>query len=182
MSVLVLVVVLVAARGLAGGGEEELLDEAAAAVAAIGSGPRCTWSPLMVRPPARVIDAEVSGTVEAAETSRLGAGFLDVTIASNPREPLPTGALGILGWYLDALHDRLRGRFGARAPFRLVWHDSAVARERLVAGYDRRPRRTICWACSSRTGSASTSVEQAAGAAYGYGLSLLCEGRRAFPS
>lgn len=45
---------------------------------------------------------------------------------------------GCLGWNLDALDDRLRGRFGARAPFRLVWHDSAVARKHLVAGYDRR--------------------------------------------
>jgi hypothetical protein len=28
-------------------------------------------------------------------------------------------------------------RFGALSPFRLVWHDSAVAREHLVVGYDR---------------------------------------------
>ena len=39
---------------------------------------------------------------------------------------------------LNALDDCLRGEFGARAPFRLVWHDSAVAREHLVVGYDRR--------------------------------------------
>ncbi|PZG04586.1 hypothetical protein C1I95_33155 [Micromonospora craterilacus] len=159
----------------------------------------------------QVIGAGVSGTVEAAEPSRLGAGLLDVTVDSEPREPLPTGVLGILehwyagrpaeknlwagydrglrhhwagvalarrsgepdrpagttyqldgrfvtdiegfycaigeaingpggyfGWNLDALDDCLRGRFGARTPFRLVWHDSAVAREHLVAGYDRR--------------------------------------------
>jgi RNAse (barnase) inhibitor barstar len=160
----------------------------------------------------RVMGAVVSGTVEASEPSRLGAGLLDVTVDSDPQEPLPTGILGILehwhtgrpveknlwasydrelrhhsagaalahqrygvadrpagatydldgrfvtdiegfycaigeaingpagyfGWNLDALVDCLRGRFGARTPFRLVWHDSAVARERLVAGYDRR--------------------------------------------
>ncbi|MEV0971779.1 barstar family protein [Microtetraspora glauca] len=159
----------------------------------------------------RAIDALVSGTVEAGEPSRHGAGLLDVTVDSDPREPLPTGVLGILehwyagrpaeknlwasydgelrhhwagaalahrsntpdrpadttydldgrfvtdiegfycaigeaingpggyfGWNLDALDDCLRGRFGARAPFRLVWHDSAVARKHLVAGYDRR--------------------------------------------
>jgi len=47
------------------------------------------------------------------------------------------GPGGYFGSNLDALDDCLRGRFGARAPFRLVWHDSAVAREHLVAGYDR---------------------------------------------
>ncbi|GID97178.1 barstar family protein [Amorphoplanes digitatis] len=160
----------------------------------------------------QVIDAVVSGTVDAGEPSRLGAGLLDVTIDSDPREPLPLGIVGILehwytgrpgeknlwagydrelrhhwagvalahrsdapdrpagttydldglsvtdiegfycaigeaingpggyfGWNLDALDDCLAGRFGAVAPFRLVWHDSAVAREHLVAGYD--PRR-----------------------------------------
>ncbi|MEU9506006.1 barstar family protein [Micromonospora sp. NPDC048170] len=159
----------------------------------------------------QVIGAVVSGTVDAREPSRLGAGLVDVTVDSDPREPLPLGILGILehwytrrpaeknlwagydrelrhhwagvalahrsdsadrpagttydldgrfvtdiegfycaigeaingpggyfGWNLDALDDCLGGRFGARAPFRLVWHDSAVARERLVAGYDRR--------------------------------------------
>ncbi|WP_346534510.1 barstar family protein [Micromonospora sp. DPT] len=159
----------------------------------------------------RVIGAAVCGTVDAGEPSRLGAGLLDVTVDSDPQEPLPLGILGILehwytgrpaeknlwagydrelrhhwagvalahhsdaadrpagttydldgrfvtdiegfycaigeaingpggyfGWNLDALDDCLAGRFGARAPFRLVWHDSAVARERLVAGYDRR--------------------------------------------
>jgi len=153
----------------------------------------------------------VSGTVEAGEASRFGARLLDVTVDSDPREPLRTGILGILehwhtgrpaeknlwagydrelrhhwagvalahrsggpdrpagttydldgrfvtdiegfccalgeaingpggyfGWNLDALDDCLRGSFGARAPFRLVWHDSAVVREHLVAGYDRR--------------------------------------------
>jgi RNAse (barnase) inhibitor barstar len=158
-----------------------------------------------------VIGAVVSGTVAAGEPSRLGAGLLDVTVDSDPQEPLPTGILGILehwhtgppaqknlwggydrelrhhwagvalahlpsapdrppsttynldgrfvtdiegfycaigeaingpggyfGWNLDALDDCLRGRFGARTPFRLVWHDAAVAREHLVAGYDRR--------------------------------------------
>ncbi|MGW0504092.1 barstar family protein [Micromonospora sp. NPDC003241] len=48
------------------------------------------------------------------------------------------GPGGYFGWNLDALDDCLRGRFGARTPCRLVWHESAVAREHLVAGYDRR--------------------------------------------
>ncbi|WP_233599017.1 barstar family protein [Amycolatopsis sp. WAC 01375] len=48
------------------------------------------------------------------------------------------GPGGYFGWTLDGLDDCLRGRFGAQAPFRLVWHDSAVAREHLVGGYDRR--------------------------------------------
>jgi RNAse (barnase) inhibitor barstar len=158
---------------------------------------------------ARVIGAVISGTVEAGEPSRLGDGLLDVTVASDPREPLPTGVLAVLehwyagrpteknlwsgydrqlrhhwagaalahhsstpdrpasttydldgrfvtdiegfycaigeaingpggyfGWNLDALDDCLRGRFGARTPFRLVWHDSAVARANLGTGYD----------------------------------------------
>ncbi|WP_233579381.1 barstar family protein [Verrucosispora sp. FIM060022] len=48
------------------------------------------------------------------------------------------GPGGYFGWNLDALHDCLRGGFGARTPFRLVWHDSAVARAHLVAGCDGR--------------------------------------------
>lgn len=47
------------------------------------------------------------------------------------------GPGGYFGWNLDALSDCLRSRWGARTPFRLVWHDSAVAREHLVPGYDR---------------------------------------------
>ncbi|WP_239314196.1 barstar family protein, partial [Plantactinospora mayteni] len=159
----------------------------------------------------RVIGAVVSGTVQAGESTSLGAGLLDVTVDSDPREPLPAGVLGILehwytgrpveknlwagydrelrhqwagtalahrsgvpdrpagttyeidgrfvtdiegfycaigeaingpggyfGWNLDALHDCLSGGFGARTPFRLVWHDSTVAREHLVNGYDQR--------------------------------------------
>ncbi|MEV0561010.1 barstar family protein [Dactylosporangium sp. NPDC050588] len=159
----------------------------------------------------RVIGVGVSGTVVASGPSRFGAGLVDVTVDSDPQEPLPTGVLGILerwhtgrpagknlwagydrdlrhhwaglalvhlsgapdrpagttydldgrfvtdiegfycaigeaingpggyfGWNLDALDDCLCGKFGARTPFRLVWHDSAVARAHLVAGYDRR--------------------------------------------
>jgi RNAse (barnase) inhibitor barstar len=48
------------------------------------------------------------------------------------------GPGGYFGWNLDGLNDGLCGDFGARAPFRLVWHDSVVARKHLVAGYDRR--------------------------------------------
>ncbi|WP_235213305.1 barstar family protein [Amycolatopsis sp. MJM2582] len=158
-----------------------------------------------------VIGAVVSGTVDAAGPSRLGAGLLDVTVDVGAREPLPMGLLDILeqwrtgrpsrrnlwagydrdlrhrwagvalghtssapdgppgttydldgrfvtdiegfycalgeaingpggyfGWNLGALEDCLRGGFGAQTPFHLVWHDSAVAREHLVADYDRR--------------------------------------------
>ncbi|MET7397877.1 barstar family protein [Dactylosporangium sp. NPDC005572] len=48
------------------------------------------------------------------------------------------GPGGYFGWNLDALDDCFGGNFGARPPFRLVWHDSAVAREHLVPGYDHR--------------------------------------------
>jgi RNAse (barnase) inhibitor barstar len=159
----------------------------------------------------RLVDAVVSGTVQAGAPSQLGAGLFDITIASDPQEPFPTGVLDILrhwrtgrpveknlwadsdrkvrhhwigialgrgrgepdrpagttyeldgrfvtniegfycaigeaingpggyfGWNLDALVDCLRGSFGARTPFRLVWHNSIVAQEHLVDGYDRR--------------------------------------------
>lgn len=159
----------------------------------------------------QVIGAVVSGTVRDCEPSRRGAGLLDVTVDSDPQEPLPTGVLGILqhwrtgrpaeknlwagydrelrhhwagvalarrsrapdrpagttydldgrfvtdiegfycaigeaingpggyfGWNLDALDDCFCGGFGAQAPFQLVWHDAAVARKHLIAGYDRR--------------------------------------------
>jgi RNAse (barnase) inhibitor barstar len=46
------------------------------------------------------------------------------------------GPGGYFGWNLDAFDDCLCGKFGARPPFRLAWHDSAVARRHLVAGYD----------------------------------------------
>jgi RNAse (barnase) inhibitor barstar len=46
------------------------------------------------------------------------------------------GPGGYFGWNLDALDECLRGAYGAWPPFRLVWHDSAVAREHLVPGYD----------------------------------------------
>ncbi|GAA4623311.1 hypothetical protein GCM10023196_019000 [Actinoallomurus vinaceus] len=158
-----------------------------------------------------LVNGFVSGTLVSSVSSALGAGLLDVTIASDAREPFPAGTRGILdlwftgrpternlwarydrtlrhewagvalahhrsdapdqpagtvfdldgrfvtdiegfycavgeaingpggyfGWNLDALNDCLRGRWGARAPFRLVWRDSAVAGEHLVAGYDR---------------------------------------------
>lgn len=46
------------------------------------------------------------------------------------------GPGGYFGWNLDALDDCLSGKWGAAAPFRLVWHDSAVARRHLIAGHD----------------------------------------------
>lgn len=48
------------------------------------------------------------------------------------------GPGGYFGWNLDTLDDCLSGGFGAQAPFRLAWHDSAIARQHLVVGYDRR--------------------------------------------
>ncbi|MGH3243557.1 MAG: barstar family protein, partial [Spirillospora sp.] len=47
------------------------------------------------------------------------------------------GPGGYFGWNLDALHDCLSGAWGAKTSFRLIWHDSATAREHLVPGYDR---------------------------------------------
>ncbi|MEV6868502.1 barstar family protein [Streptosporangium subroseum] len=41
------------------------------------------------------------------------------------------GPGGYFGCNLDALVDCLRGRFGARTPFTLIWHDSHIARESL---------------------------------------------------
>ncbi|MFI6302861.1 barstar family protein [Amycolatopsis thailandensis] len=48
------------------------------------------------------------------------------------------GPGGYFGWNLGALEDCLRGDFGARTPFHLVWHHSVVAREHLAADDDRR--------------------------------------------
>ncbi|MFC7532241.1 barstar family protein [Actinoplanes sp. GCM10030250] len=48
------------------------------------------------------------------------------------------GPGGYFGWNLGALHDCLLGGWGVAPGFRLVWHDSAVARAELVPGYDRR--------------------------------------------
>jgi RNAse (barnase) inhibitor barstar len=48
------------------------------------------------------------------------------------------GPGGYFGGNADALHDCVRGGWGAASPIRLVWHDSAVARAHLVPGYDRR--------------------------------------------
>ncbi|MCC8247074.1 barstar family protein [Saccharothrix luteola] len=48
------------------------------------------------------------------------------------------GPGGYFGWNLDALDECVTGQFGAHPPFRLVWHDSAIAADRLVVGHDRR--------------------------------------------
>jgi hypothetical protein len=48
------------------------------------------------------------------------------------------GPGGYFGWNLDAVDDCCFGGFGATTPFRVVWHDSSVARSHLVAGYDHR--------------------------------------------
>ncbi|MEU7693306.1 barstar family protein [Microbispora hainanensis] len=47
------------------------------------------------------------------------------------------GPGGYFGWNLNALADCLRGGWGAKSPFRLVWHHAEVARRHLVPGYDR---------------------------------------------
>ncbi|WP_440072003.1 barstar family protein [Streptosporangium sp. OZ121] len=46
------------------------------------------------------------------------------------------GPGGYFGWNLDALSDCLRGRFGAEAPFTLVWHHSHIARESLAFSFE----------------------------------------------
>ncbi|MFH8468838.1 barstar family protein [Streptomyces sp. NPDC017991] len=48
---------------------------------------------------------------------------------------------GYFGRNLDALDDCLRGRWGTRRPFTLIWHDAEVARTGLglVPRTDRRP-------------------------------------------
>jgi hypothetical protein len=46
------------------------------------------------------------------------------------------GPGGYFGWNADSLHDCLRGGFGAARPFRLIWHDSAVARAHPAAAFD----------------------------------------------
>lgn len=46
------------------------------------------------------------------------------------------GPGGYFGWNGDALHDCVTGGWGAARPFRLVWHDAAVAREHLGATLD----------------------------------------------
>ncbi|BCJ41339.1 hypothetical protein GCM10010168_89010 [Actinoplanes ianthinogenes] len=48
------------------------------------------------------------------------------------------GPGGYFGWNTGALHDCLLGDWGAAPGFRLIWHDSEVARRHLVPGYDRR--------------------------------------------
>jgi RNAse (barnase) inhibitor barstar len=46
------------------------------------------------------------------------------------------GPGGYFGWNPDALHDCLRGGWGAAQPFRLIWHDAAVARAHPAAVCD----------------------------------------------
>lgn len=43
-----------------------------------------------------------------------------------------TGRVVIFGFTLDALNDCLRGGFGARTPFTLIWRDFEIARESLA--------------------------------------------------
>jgi hypothetical protein len=47
------------------------------------------------------------------------------------------GPGGYFGWNDQALHECLRGRWGATPPFHLHWHQSDVARRHLIPGYDR---------------------------------------------
>lgn len=49
------------------------------------------------------------------------------------------GPGGYFGWNGNALHDCLTGGWGARRPFRLVWHDAAVARTHLTAIFESQP-------------------------------------------
>ncbi|UBU19107.1 barstar family protein [Nonomuraea gerenzanensis] len=59
------------------------------------------------------------------------------------------GPGGYFGWNLAALGDCLRGRWGAEPPFRIVWHDSDVARRHLVPGFDRPPYDLRCWGAAT---------------------------------
>ena len=63
------------------------------------------------------------------------------------------------------------GSFGAQTPFRLVWHDSAVARKHLAAattgvGWVRRSPWSTCSTCSASTTSRSTCAEPCLTAGY----------------
>ena len=46
------------------------------------------------------------------------------------------GPGGYFGWNGAALRDCLSGGWGAARPFRLIWHDAAVARAHLAADFD----------------------------------------------
>jgi Barstar (barnase inhibitor) len=46
------------------------------------------------------------------------------------------GPGGYFGWNPAALHDCLRGGWGAAPPFQLIWHDAPVARAHLGADWD----------------------------------------------
>jgi hypothetical protein len=76
----------------------------------------------------RMTDAVVFGTVAAAEPSRVGAGLLDVTIDSFPREPLPAGVLDVLE----------------------QWRTGRPPRKNMWAGYDRQLRHHWCGVALSR--------------------------------
>ncbi|MEU8864506.1 barstar family protein [Streptomyces umbrinus] len=68
-------------------------------------------------------DAEAGGTfhLDGRRITDLPGFFCALGEAVN-------GPGGYFGWGLDALADCLRGRWGARWPFTLVWHDAEVAR------------------------------------------------------
>jgi hypothetical protein len=53
------------------------------------------------------------------------------------------GPGGYFGWNTGALHDCLRGGWGAAPPFRLVWHAAAVARTHLSARPGQRANRPV---------------------------------------
>ncbi|WP_196445501.1 barstar family protein [Planomonospora sp. ID67723] len=55
------------------------------------------------------------------------------------------GPGGYFGWNLAALDDCLRGRWGARPPFRLIRRHAEGARRHLVPGYDRPPYTQRTW-------------------------------------
>ena len=46
------------------------------------------------------------------------------------------GPGGYFGWNADALHDCLRGGWGATRPFQLIWHDAAIAQAHPAAAFD----------------------------------------------
>ncbi|MER7441612.1 barstar family protein [Micromonospora avicenniae] len=89
----------------------------------------------------QVIGAVVSGTIQASEPSRFGTGLLDVTVDSDPQEPLPAGALRVLEH----------------------WYAGAPTEKNLWAGYDRDLRHH--WAGAALAHRSSTP-DRPAGATY----------------
>ncbi|MCO1575107.1 barstar family protein [Crossiella sp. SN42] len=84
-----------------------------------------------------VLGAEIRGTVDAAEPSRLGAGLLDVTVSRDSGVPLPTSALDILEHWPAGPPDRPNLWVGYDEDLRYEWIDAANGHHR--SGAPNRP-------------------------------------------